>query len=157
MANAPVRRRPRLFAMREFPCAQSPEGISLSPDGRLVAAASELANGVVVVDTGAGHASWTLQVPGKNPEHAVFSPDGRWLYVSAEDGAQVDVIDVARRAVVASVPVGPFSNGVVVSPGGARVYVSSGRGARVDVVEVASRRVSASIPVGQRPWGVAIR
>ena len=26
-----------------------------------------------------------LKVKGKNPEHAVFSPDGKWLYVSAEE------------------------------------------------------------------------
>jgi YVTN family beta-propeller protein len=85
---------------------ESPEGISLSRDGALVAAASEIANGVVLLETGGAKRKWTIAVPGKNPEHAVFSPDGRWLFVSAEEGAQVDVIDVARKAVAGSVPWG---------------------------------------------------
>ena len=33
---------------------------------------------------------------GKNPEHAVWSPDGNWLYASAEEADSVDIIDVAR-------------------------------------------------------------
>jgi YVTN family beta-propeller protein len=124
---------------------ESPEGISLSRDGALLAVGSELANGVILVGTGGAHRSAAIKVPGPNPEHAVFSPDGRWLYVSAENGAQVDVIDVAEKRVVSSV-----------APDGGKVYVSSGRGARVDVLDMAARRISASIPVGQRPWNMAL-
>ena len=47
-----------------------------------------------------------VKVRGKNPEHAVFTPDGRYVFVSAEDGQAVDVVDVAMRAQVAQIPVG---------------------------------------------------
>ena len=46
-----------------------------------------------------------MRVKGRNPEHAVFSPDGKRVFVSAEEGEAVDVIDVAKRAEVAQVPV----------------------------------------------------
>jgi YVTN family beta-propeller protein len=97
---------------------ESPEGTSLSRDGALMAAASEIANGVVLLETGGAKRKWTIAVPGKNPEHAVFSPDGRWLFVSAEEGAQVDVIDVARKAVAGSVPVGRRPRGIAFAPDG---------------------------------------
>ena len=45
--------------------------------------------------------AFVVKVRGKNPEHAVFTPDGRYVFVSAEDGEAVDIIDVAQRAQVA--------------------------------------------------------
>ena len=39
-----------------------------------------------------------IRMHGKNPEHAVFSPDGRWLYASAEEADSVDIIDVGAAA-----------------------------------------------------------
>ena len=37
-----------------------------------------------------------LKMRGKNPEHAVFSPDGKWLYVSSEEADSVDIVDLAK-------------------------------------------------------------
>jgi len=37
----------------------------------------------------------------------VFSPDGKLVYASAEDGDTVEVIDVERRAQTAQIKVGP--------------------------------------------------
>ena len=135
---------------------ESPEGIDLSRDGRLLAAASELANGVVVIDTGAGYASWTLKVPGKHPEHAVFSPDRRWLYVSAEDGAQVDVIDVGRRTVVASVPVGRRPRGIAFTPDGATAWVACELDGTLYPIDVATRTPGKPVSVGPFSNGVVV-
>ena len=65
----------------------------MSYDGRWVAAAVEESNDVAFVDTQAGKLAFVVTVRGKNPEHAVFSPDGRLVFVSAEEGDAVDVID----------------------------------------------------------------
>jgi YVTN family beta-propeller protein len=72
---------------------ESPEGVSISPDGRWVVAAVEART----------RSRWSTRAPmrwrfrspvhGKNPEHAVFSPNGRLLFVSAEEGDAVDIID----------------------------------------------------------------
>jgi len=63
---------------------ESPEGVSISPDGRWVAAAVEGKNDIAVVDTRSNALAFSIKVHGKNPEHAVFSPNGRLLFVSAE-------------------------------------------------------------------------
>src|SRR4051794_30045649 len=59
----------------------SPEALYLSPDGALLSAAIEENNEVVLIDTANGKIARRLKMRGKNPEHAVFSPDGKWLYV----------------------------------------------------------------------------
>lgn len=88
------------------PLGKSPEGVALSADGRLLAAAVEESNSVTLIDAASGAVLADIKVQGKNPEHAVFSPDGRWLLVSAEDTEQVDVIDVGERRQVAALPSG---------------------------------------------------
>ena len=67
----------RRAIQRTIALGESPEGVSLSPDGRLVAVASELGNAVILVDPRTGKLRGTVKTAGKNPEHAVFSPDGR--------------------------------------------------------------------------------
>ena len=62
---------------------------------------------------------------GKNPEHAVFSPDGRWLYVSSEEADSVDIVDVARGEVIKSVKVGDRPRGIGFLPDGSRAYVAA--------------------------------
>src|SRR3954467_9378469 len=80
-----------------IPLGESPEGVGISVDGKLIAAASELANAVILIDAAKRTVLATIKNEDKNPEHTVFSPGGRWLYVSAEDASQVDVIDVRER------------------------------------------------------------
>ena len=64
-------------------------------------AAVELTNSVAFVDTAKGEVAFRVKIKGENPEHAVFSPDGRFVYVSAEEDDKLDVIDVAGRKLVA--------------------------------------------------------
>jgi YVTN family beta-propeller protein len=65
---------------------ESPEGVSISPDGRWVATAVEGRNEIAVTDSRNNALSFSIKVHGKNPEHAVFSPNGKLLFVSAEEG-----------------------------------------------------------------------
>ena len=78
--------------------------------------AVEESNSVTLIDAASGEQLADIKVQGKNPEHAVFSPDGRWLLVSAEEAEQVDVIDVAARRQVGSIAVGLRPRGIGFSP-----------------------------------------
>jgi YVTN family beta-propeller protein len=118
---------------------ESPEGIDLSKDGSLLAAASEVTNGVILLETGGDKHKWTIPVPGKNPEHAAFSPDGRWLLVGAEDGNQVDIIDVAQRKVVGSVTVGKRPRGIAFSPDGKTAWVACELEGALYAIDLAAR------------------
>jgi YVTN family beta-propeller protein len=116
-------------------------------------------------------------------EHAVFSPDGRWLLVSAENADQVDLIDVGARRQVGSIAVGLRPRGIgftpdgkrayvacelagavyvldpagiAVGPGGRQVYVSNGADGSVMAIDPVRQAVSATIAVGKRPWNMAL-
>jgi YVTN family beta-propeller protein len=134
---------------------ESPEGIDLSRDGSLLAAASELTNGVILLETGGDKHKWTVQVPGKNPEHAVFSPDGRWLLVGAEDGAQVDIVDVAQHKVAGSVAVGRRPRGIGFAPDGKTAYVACELDGALYAVDMATRSAT-SFKAGPFSNGVTV-
>ena len=79
--------------------------------------------------------SFVVKVRGKNPEHAVFTPDGRFVFVSAEDGEAVDVIDVAKRAQVGQIPVGARPRGIAFSADSKRAYVAAENANEVYVID----------------------
>ncbi len=63
---------------------ESPEGVSASAAGDWIVAASEVSNAVSFIDVATGQKVFSVTTEGKNPEHAVFTPDGKLLLVSAE-------------------------------------------------------------------------
>jgi YVTN family beta-propeller protein len=146
-ANGKVLRNTRVGA--------SPEGLGLSADGKLLAAAVEDDNSVVLVEANSGKELARIKVDGRNPEHAVFSPDGRWIYVSAEEAEQVDVIDVAKRQQVGHILVGKRPRGIAFLADGSRAYVACELAGKVYAIDVASQKVIAEVTAGQYPNGVA--
>ena len=40
---------------------------------------------MLLIDSATGKVERRLKMRGQNPEHAVFSPDGKWLCVSSEE------------------------------------------------------------------------
>jgi YVTN family beta-propeller protein len=120
------------------PLGESPEGVGRSADGRWVAAAVEERDCVVFVDTATRKVVFSVKTKGHNPEHAVFTPDSRRVYVSAENGRSVDVIDVDRREVVGQVPVGQRPRGIGFSPDGRRAYVASELADEVSVIDTSA-------------------
>jgi YVTN family beta-propeller protein len=114
---------------------ESPEGVSISPDGRWVVAAVEGKNDIAVVDTRSNALAFSIKVHGKNPEHAVFSPNGRLLFVSAEEGDAVDIIDFAGAQAVAQVAVGARPRGIGFLPDSSRAYVATENANEVFVID----------------------
>ena len=58
---------------------ESPEGVYRSPDGKWLAVAVEDDNSVHFIDIASGKREFQVKTEGKNPEHAVFSRDGKWM------------------------------------------------------------------------------
>lgn len=67
----------------------------------------------------------------------------------------VSIIDLATNAVVATVPVGEYPQGVVVNPAGTAVYVANSDSNEVTVIDTATRATT-TIPVGDNPVGIAV-
>ena len=95
-----------------------------------------------------------LSVGYKNPVNLAFRPDGQEVWIACEASGSVVVVDAARRAKVAEIPVGGQATDVAFSPDGSRAYVSSRLEDSVSVIDVATRKVLQVVPVGDEPHGL---
>src|SRR4030095_7220899 len=83
---------------------QSPEGASMSPNGKQLAVCGEEDNLVTMIDVATQKVLRTIATQGKNPEHCEFSNTGRWLLTSNENSNDVDIIDLEAGRSIALVP-----------------------------------------------------
>lgn len=156
-----------------IPVGKRPRGMKLSRDGkRLYVALSgsprggpgvdesklpppdRAADGIGVVDLASRKLLRTLP-SGPDPESFDLSEDGRTLFVSNEETAEVTVLDVVNGKVLKKLPVGREPEGVSLRPDGNIVYVSAEGDNAVFAIDVGSLLVLGSIPTGGRPRAIA--
>lgn len=149
-----------------------PRGIKLSRDGKRLFVAlsgsplagpgvdpSKLpppdrgADGVGVVDLEQMRLVRTFE-SGQDPETFDLSPDGKTLYVSNEETAEMSVVDTASAEIRTRVKVGREPEGVTVRPDGTVVFVTSEVDNEVTAVDAGTLAVLAHIPTGPRPRSV---
>ena len=95
-----------------------PISIDLSPDGKLLAMATQGNAAIELLDLATMRVVKKIPLRGgKQPANAVFSPDGRWIYVSAEESPELQVIDVKQGVVTNSIDVGSRARGIAFLPG----------------------------------------
>ncbi len=150
-----------------------PRGIKVSPDGRhlLVALsgspiggpgvdesklppADREADGIGLVELPGGAVVRKYQ-SGQDPESFDISPDGKTLYVSNEDAAEMSVLELESGQIAARVKVGEEPEGVTVRPDGRVVYVTCEGENEVVAVDTGTRAVVARIKTGARPRSIA--
>jgi YVTN family beta-propeller protein len=137
--------------------------MALSPDGTLLVCTSETASLVHFIDVATGTLLDSVMV-GTRPRDALFSQDGRALWVSSETRGTVSLLDPRRRRILATVDLEPLARGsepiqavgLALSGDGTRLYVAMGRANRVAEIDTASHAVLRSFDVGARTWGVAL-
>jgi len=120
-----------------------PVALARAPDGTL-AVAGDLGNRVAFVDPVAERVVATAGV-GRHPAALAFSGDGKTLYVADRAEAQLDVVDVATRAVRARIAVGLHP--AALARDGQRLYVADSDDDDVAAVDLATERVVARVPV----------
>lgn len=100
----------------------------------------------------------------QRPRHVEFTADGAQLWIAAEIGGTVQIIDTTSRAVretlrfeIPGVPAHRILPcGIRFTPDGRTAIVALGRADHVALVDVATRKVRAYVPVGKRVWHVAV-
>ena len=85
--------------LAEVPVGVEPEGMGVSPDGKIVVNTSETTNMAHMIDTATFEIVENVLVDSR-PRFAEYTPDGKLLLVSAEIGGTVSVIDTAKNEVV---------------------------------------------------------
>lgn len=140
-----------------------PAGLAVTPDGRRLVVADQLADAVSVIDLSTGKVS---TVPaGHRPLFVTLSKDGNKAYITNQGASDVSVVDVtgAEPKVASSVTVGLHPNKSVLSADGRTLYVANGDDDTISVVDTATRTASSisvspekGAPVGTNPTGVAL-
>ncbi|HEX4203673.1 MAG TPA: bifunctional YncE family protein/alkaline phosphatase family protein [Ktedonobacteraceae bacterium] len=140
-----------------------PTGLSLSPDGKTLYVANNLANTVSVVDTATKTVTSTIKI-GAYPYTTLVSKDGKTIYASNWGDATISVIDVASHAVTATIPVGQHPTAMVLDAHGNNLYITDANSDAVSVVDTHAKkevhRISVSpyskAPLSSSPQGIAI-
>jgi len=149
-----------------------PRGLKLSADGtRLYVALSgspmappgidestlpppdRAADGIGVIDLATGTLIRTYQ-SGQDPESFDLSHDGRTLFVSNEETAEMSVLDLDSGVVGRRVKVGEEPEGVTTSPDGRTVWVTCEEEHEIVGVDTSSYAVVARVQTAKRPRAI---
>jgi DNA-binding beta-propeller fold protein YncE len=143
------------------PAIPENEAIAVTPDGAQVWTASVAQNRIRIFDAPQLTLDGELGATGA-PIRITPTPDGTAMIVSNASAGNLQLIDVATRA-ISTIDLVPASGGSA-TPVGAAVasdsrtaYVALVAENRVAVVDLAARTTTASLAVGQGPDGVAYR
>jgi PQQ-dependent catabolism-associated beta-propeller protein len=136
--------------------------MALSPDGKVLVNTSETTNMAHLIDTQTRKIFANVLVDAR-PRSAQFTPDGSELWVSAEVGGTVSVIDAAshqvKQKIAFTIPglskeaIQPV--GVRFTQDGAKAFVALGPANRVAVIDAATKGIEKYLLVGQRVWQLA--
>jgi YVTN family beta-propeller protein len=162
----------RAAVVTRIAVGKRPRGMRLSPDGKLLYVAlsgsprggpnvdesklpppDRAADGIGVVDLEKHKLVRTI-AGGQDPEAFDVSRDGKWLYVSNEETAELSVVDLEAGKVVQRVPVGKEPEGVGLTPDGKHVYVTSEHDGAVTAVDTLKLTAAEKIETGERPRAV---
>jgi YVTN family beta-propeller protein len=110
-----------------------PMGVSVSPDGKLLAVANNLGNTLDLIDVTSRQITATISV-GHYPYGALFSADGSKVYVSDWADATLSVVDTASQALTGTIVVGNHPNEMLWGPGGT-LFVADANSDAVSVVD----------------------
>jgi DNA-binding beta-propeller fold protein YncE len=146
-----------VFSLMLFTLHTGGRPASSSEKGTLVVV-NQAEHKVLLVEPDLHHVFATIAV-GVSGHEAAVSPDARFIYVPiygnsgvgkpGTNGATIDVIDISKREVSRSIPVGPVRpHRAEFGPDGL-LYVTAEVGNTVKIVDPAGQQVTGEIPTGE--------
>lgn len=145
--------------LRDLLVGGKPEGIALSPNGRILWVGDNDGARVVAFDTGGFERLAELST-GPVPIRVAVSPDGKWVVTSNAAAGTLTLIDAAKRRVARTISVSGAQEAVQVtilfSADGRRLYAAETGRNQVAEVDLASGRVLRRLPAGKQGDGLAI-
>ena len=136
-----------------------PEGMAVSPDGKIAITTSETTNMAHWIDTETQELFANTLVDSR-PRHAEFVKDGTELWVSSEIGGTITVFDVATQTEIGKIefevanmhPDRVQPVGFEFTSGDTHAFVALGPSNHVAVVNAETYEVEDYILVGRRVW-----
>jgi YVTN family beta-propeller protein len=141
-----------------------PAGLAVTPDGKRLVVADEMADSASVIDLATGQIS-TVGV-GQNPYGVAISPDGRTAYISDQGANTVTTLGLtgATPSITRTITVGTHPNRMVADPKTGTLYVANSESDSVSVIPAGATQPERTIslspypgaPIGSNPDGLAL-
>ena len=135
----------------DIPVGQSPSGLAVTPDGRLLLSADRDSDAVSIIDI-ASRARLASVAVGKRPFGITIGSDGLRAYTANVKSDDVTVIDIAARKAVGKVATGRRPYAVALARG--RGFVTDQYGGTVTVFDLATLRPLKAIDACDHPEGI---
>lgn len=132
--------------LSRLPVGNRPHMSLISKDGKVYTTGTDT-NDVTVVDAATLKVAGKITVNARGPEHATFSPDGRFLWVANVEGNAVSVIDLAAAKTVKVLQGFSQPHNIVFAPDG-KAYVTQVGSYRIAVFGSARASLITRIPAG---------
>jgi YVTN family beta-propeller protein len=110
---------------------------------------------ISILDLAAKKVTATLDANVKSANRLKFTPDGKLVFVSSLNGADLSIFDAATRQLKKKVPIGHGAAGIEMQPDGSRAYVACTPDSYVVVIDLKSLEVTGHIDAGKNPDGMA--
>ena len=122
--------------VERIPACGDPVSLSFSPDGARAYVACG-SGGVVAIDCAARRVvAREHGAPRGGTSVVVVAPNGKWLLGANREDASVSVLDSSTLKILATLPVAPDPNSIVVLPDSSKAFVGSSTAGFVTVVRL---------------------
>src|SRR5437764_9892966 len=118
-----------------------PHRAEWGPDGMLYVTA-ELGNAVDVIDPSTRKIVAEIPTGQKESHMLVISPDGRRAYTANVGAGSISVLDVAKRSLIATIPVAKMVQRISISPDGKWVYTHDQDAPRIALIDTATNKIA---------------
>jgi len=135
-----------------------PHGVALAPDGRTAYVGSQDVpdhNAIVVVDIPGRRVAARLPVD-QTPRGLTASPDGKSMYFTEANSADIQVLDTATNKVTAKIAVGPIPHQIAFTPDHKYALAVVQATGQLAIIDVASHQVVKDVAVGKFPHWVGL-
>ena len=132
----------------------SPTGMALSADGQALYVTNSADDLLSVISTVTNQLVRTVPLAGA-PTTVAVGTDGR-LWVTAQSGNRVSVVNAATGVIERQIDVGRGPHGIAISPDGARAYVTNTFDGTVSVIATTTGTVTMTINIGLGPTEIAV-
>jgi YVTN family beta-propeller protein len=124
----------------------NPDAILYEPKQKEIYALNHTGHSATAFDAATGAVSATIPLAGTAESGAADPGLGR-VFVNIEDKSSVDVIDIAKHAVIANWPVAPAEEptGMAIDPATHRLFVGGGKS--LVMMDASSGKVVANVPI----------
>jgi YVTN family beta-propeller protein len=136
----------------QIPLGNDPNQLTLSQDGRFAYVPMRGESKIAVVQLDPLRLVKKLPAPA-GPHDAYTAPDGR-IYIGAQYGRAITVIDPASQSVLHNIPTPEGARPLEPSEDGKTIYVALSRLLGFVVVDPATRRVTRRVELGTLPEGL---